>query len=353
MTLERHLLRQLLAGTALVLVALLVVVVPSLALHAVGRMAGAGLLVVLRYLPLALVDLVPYLLPLAFLVALVGTYARLAAENELLAMRMAGIHPLRVALPALVVALPATWLTHHLVTEVSPRWLMAQRTFRFRVEALDFRGLHPGRTEIEFGEGSLVAQSRAGNRFLDVLALLPDEASGAHTLMADAAALSVEGDDLRIEFEGARFLGGEAQLFGEYPTWTIPIESLYPSEAPPAVRAKYFPSSHLRAALASGEAPAWRVDAWRFELHHRRALSLVYVVFLTLGLPLGLQARAGGRTRGYLLASGLAFVYFAATMQLGRFLLRGGWLGPTAAAWLTTAVFLPLGLWLTRRAFAR
>ena len=104
MTLQLYILRQLLVSIAFALAGIALFVLPTTLIQAIHKLEGVDLFVVLRYLPMVLVELVAYLLPMAFLLAVVATYGRLAAERELVAIKMAGIHPARLTLPALAIA---------------------------------------------------------------------------------------------------------------------------------------------------------------------------------------------------------------------------------------------------------
>ena len=66
--------------------------------------------------------------PMAFLLGVEATYGRLAAERELVAIRMAGIHPARLALPAVAIAAVLTLFTDFLLADVTPAWTYIQRT---------------------------------------------------------------------------------------------------------------------------------------------------------------------------------------------------------------------------------
>src|SRR6185295_19378149 len=84
---------------------MLVLSLPGAAVSAVNKLADEDGGVLLSFLPFLLANLLPYLLPLGFLLALVVTYGRLAADNEWTAMRMAGVHPIHLVLPALPLCL--------------------------------------------------------------------------------------------------------------------------------------------------------------------------------------------------------------------------------------------------------
>ena len=151
MTLQLYILRQLAVSIAFALAGISVMVLPAITIQAVYKLEGAPLGVVLDYLPLVVVELVPYFLPVAFLLGVVATFGRLAADNEWTAIRMAGIHPLRTFLPGAAIAVVFAFGTHHLLTEVSPDWKLARRTSLRDAEKDAYGGLGRSRKEFEIG----------------------------------------------------------------------------------------------------------------------------------------------------------------------------------------------------------
>ena len=93
MTLQLYVLRQLLFSFLFSLGGIALLVFPSVAVQAVHKMQGVSPTTILQYMPLVLVDLVPYLLPMAFLLAVVATFGRIAADRELVAINMSDTHP--------------------------------------------------------------------------------------------------------------------------------------------------------------------------------------------------------------------------------------------------------------------
>ncbi len=76
----------------------------------------------LRGLPLHLVSYsVPVVLPSAFLTAVIVAFGRLSADNEITAMRVAGVHLLRIILPVCVLALLLSGVAGYFQFQAVPR----------------------------------------------------------------------------------------------------------------------------------------------------------------------------------------------------------------------------------------
>src|SRR5690349_3345525 len=107
-----------------------VIALPVIAVAAVAKLQGVNTIGVLRFLPLLIAGLVPYVLPLSYLLAVVSTYGRLAADNEWTAIRMAGIQPLKMLLPALFLAGLCAWGTSWMLADEMPAIRRAQDGYK-------------------------------------------------------------------------------------------------------------------------------------------------------------------------------------------------------------------------------
>src|SRR5262245_46315869 len=133
------------------------IVLPTIAIQAINKLGAISPTVVLQYLPLVVAELVPYLLPMAFLLGVVATYGRLSADREWIAIQMAGIHPFRLGLPGLLVAVPLTLATDYLLGEASPAWKYLQRQYLWDAEVERFVNGMRGRNLIQWDKGSLMS----------------------------------------------------------------------------------------------------------------------------------------------------------------------------------------------------
>ncbi len=87
------------------------------------------------------------------------------------------------------------------------------------------------------------------------------------------------------------------------------------------------------------------------ESHRRFALPTACMVLALVGIPLGLSAKRGGKSSGFVLTILLVFLYYSISL-IGVSLARQGRLSPAAGVWLADAVFLIGGallLWRSER----
>ena len=351
MTLFAYILRQLLLSMVFSLGGISLVVFPALTVSAVHLLRGAGVETILLYLPMVAMGLVPYLLPLAFMLAVVATFGRLAADREWTAIQSAGIHPLRTLLPGLVLALGLAGGTYWMVSSVQPELTHRQRSYHLRAVAQALTTLFPGRTRIQVGDFLLEASRRTENTFYDVLIFLPrKEGVPTKRMVADEVHLAFDGEVLRMSFVQARVVHGRSDATVERPSLEIPLEELVEEPNSERTRATDNTSAVLEAKLAEGTLPPDLDLRYRYEIQARRALSVCYLLFLALGAPTGIWLRKGTQLAAMAVSVAFALVYYVLSMNVGQELVFKGHLAPWIGAWATTALGTLPALWLLRKA---
>ena len=342
MTLQLYVFRQLFTAFIFSATGILLIILPSIAVQAIHKLKGIDLGIVVDYLPKVVVSLVPYLLPMAFLLGVVATYGRLAAERELIGIRMAGIHPARLSLPAIVLALFLTGTTDYLLGEVCPEWKYAQRTFLRESQEKLLRSFERGRLEIDTGDFYLKADRVEGNVRYGVTFELNHEGE-RHVIDAEKAKLEVQDELLVIQLAGAQVLTENAKFESESPTISIAIDDLFPESRLDRTPAKYNPSSLLRRELIESDPTPARKQELLYQIHSRRALSMTYLLFLLLGIPTGIRLRSSTQLGAFSGAIGYAFIYYILAMRLGKELALSESVPALVAAWATDGLFLVVG----------
>jgi lipopolysaccharide export LptBFGC system permease protein LptF len=350
-TLHIYLLRQLLAGVAFAVGGMAFVAIPGIVVNAVNKVGAVSMSAVLGYLPMVGAELVPYLVPIGFLLALVATFGRLAGDNEWTAIVMAGIAPVRLLLMPLMMALALGASTHWLLANVTPQMKATKRNYYKNSVVHAFKNLAPGRTELHLGRFYLSSKARQGHTFFDVTIDVPNRSGSSETtLLADQARFSVTGSQVSIALENARVIKGEEDYTSGRPTIVLDLDQIFRIDRTARTSPKYQTDAGIRKLLTEGS-PAER--ELRYELHHRLALASTYLMFLVLGIPTGLLLRRGTQLGALATAVGYALAYYLLSMRLGRVLAAQTALPPALAAWATNALGFVAGMILMRRAFWR
>jgi len=365
LTLLLYVLRLLSAAVAVSAGGMFFLAIPAIVVNAVHKLGGVNMGALLGFLPLVLVDLVPYLMPIGFLLALVATYGRLAADNEWTAICMAGVHPVRMLLPAFVVAAALGGVSHYLTTEVSPGLSFAKREYGRKVVIDGFRDVNPGRTEVKLGEFYMSAQYRdpQSNIFRDVTIHLPastkrvEGASGEGlaglTVLADVVEISFPGDRMRIHLTRARVADEGHHVRVGHSVAEVDLDELLDLKPKDRLKWRYQTSRDLRGLLDRGEVEAKDVRAAVYELHARVTRTATYFLFILLGVPTGLLLRRGTQLGALAAAVGYALLYYLLAMRLGKTLAGWGTVSPVLAAWATTGIGTVAGLFLCWKALRR
>lgn len=350
---QLYVLRQLLISVAFALAGIALIVLPTMAIQAINKLGAISPQLLLEYLPLVAAQLVPQLVPMAFLLGTVATYGRLSADRELIAIQMAGYHPARLLVPGLIVAVPLVLLTDFLVGEASPAWKYLQRE-KLRNAEVDrvLAGIR-GTNLFQWGTGSLMSEETYDNVRKNVLLDLEQPNGRQLSVAAEEAVIEPDGDLLRFRLKNATVLTETARVFDESPTYTVRLSSLFPSSPPDRAKAKYMTNGDMRRELAGEHLDPKVREEFRYEIHSRHALSCTYLLFLLLGIPTGVVLRSSTQLGAFTGAIGYAFLYYVFAMRLGKVLAATGAVPPVAAAWATDGLFLVVGLFFFARALLR
>ena len=357
MTLQLYVLRQLLFSFLFSLGGIALLVFPSVAVQAVHKMQGVSPTTILQYMPLVLVDLVPYLLPMAFLLAVVATFGRIAADRELVAINMSGTHPGKLVLPGLGLAAVLSLGTYYVLAEVSPEWKYARNDFIKRAQERAFQTLGHGVTELELDEFYLKAEKQDPvdpGTFYGVMLSLPQK-DGELTVFADRIDLRFDQDAILLAFEGFQVMREGIEFYNQSPEWRISMDELFPYEPRNPNRPKYMTSSRIQSELVTNSLgfEEDKLHELRYEYHRRPALSVTYLLFLLLGIPTGIFLRSGTQLAAFSGAVGYAFLYYVLALRLGKELAEAGAVSAGISAWSTNALFFVVGAFLLYRSLWR
>lgn len=290
-------------------------------------------------------------LPVALLLGMLVGLGRLRADAELLAIELAGVHPFRLLVPVLLVALPLAACEAGLTTTVAPaarRGLLA--AFDRLAAAHPTATLRAGAPR-RFGDRELLARevSADGRRLRGVLLWMPDE---GETVFAERARVEALGSGrARIEMEDVVVLSAPGEDTTLVRTGRFHSELSRDPERPFETPLDLHEAARwheLRAQAAGAADPAERRLA-RAALQRRLALPASIPVLAVLALPLALGARGGSAARGA--ATGMAaLVAYYALVQLGNGLLQQPAVPVAGAVWMPVGVAaLAAGALLVRR----
>jgi len=356
--LRSYILRQLVLAFAFSVAGMFFIALPGIAVAAVHKLPDTDMVVLLNFLPLLLQNLAPYVLPIGFLLSVVATYGRLAADKEWTAIQMAGFLPASMLVPAFWVALVLSFATYFMVSTVLPTLKQREKEFQIETASRAVTNLAPGRTELHLGEFHLVAAFRDPDGVFRQAHISVPEKPGQRGIkaIADKARLDIVEDSVLV------IALDDTQSFDPEAGWTsqterlvvrVPLEQNMGGKRDDFKSARYKTSAQLRAMIAANEVPEGQHNQVVYEIHHRYAMSAVYLLFLALGAPTGLVMRRGTQLGALAIAVGYALAYYIISMRIGKQLGRSGALNPAIGAWLTIAIGAFASIFLLRKAMRR
>jgi lipopolysaccharide export system permease protein len=89
-----------------------------------------------------------------------------------------------------------------------------------------------------------------------------------------------------------------------------------------------------------------RLRRYQIEIHRKYTLSLLCIIFFFIGAPMGAIIRKGGLGMP-VIASVLLFLIYYIISMMGEKFARENLIMPFAGMWLSTAIMVPVSIWLT------
>ena len=323
--------------------------------------ATAGML--LQLLPMLVAAVLPYIFPVAILLATTLVYGRMAADNELLALRAAGVHLWSVTTPALLLGLLASAGSLYLSGWYIPRSHVRMRSMlvRYAPELLD-RQLR--QTQLNLGRVSIVHHGKQGNTLKDItITQYGPDRSPLGTISAEQASFHVDEKRSVVIFT---FINGTSTIFSsnkqwqesdkqwqEWPTkferWDHAVGLDWLKRAGTDIKNLPTPELWVHSHTLEG-AERRKAEATATE---RSVLSLACIAFVFVGVPLGIRTRSRHLLSAFALACLPVYVVYFPLLIMGSQAAERGW-GPVAAVlWFPDGLLLVLGAVLLAVEFRR
>ena len=363
--LNRYVFRELLGPFVLGLVVFSFVIIPRLPVS--GRplellvqknVTPQEILLILLYI---LPTILTFSLPMAALLAILISFGRLSADNEVTAMRSSGVSIRRLVPPVVVFAcfifLAALFNTNYWQPH-SNQQLRAMRS-EIALKSIS-TAIQPG--VFEEGFSNLVLYIRDAT---------PDKSTWKGVFLADIS----KKDQPKITIAQTGKLFNDTQErklqlhLSNGATHSVSPQGLYDLAT---FNETDIPVASLNGSMQDlqtqtrklAEMDSWELLArWRLgsngthdeaqkehreqlvELSKRVAVPLGVIIFSLLAVPLGVISRKGGKSYGFVVSLGIFLVYFL-LLSLGEGFAKSGRLSPILGPWVGNVVFLILAIYL-------
>lgn len=292
-----------------------------------------------------LVNLLPSVLcltiPMGFLLGVLISLGRLAADSEIIAMRAGGVSLYRLLVPILVAAAIAWGASSHLIINVLPDSNQRVRQLFFKVMTSQagteirprvfYDRLFPN---LMF----LVLDTPAGaNRWENVILADLSDARSPRLTFADEGELLVDAEQRSVTFllrdaELHQVSQGRPEDYQRQVSKEIflplPTDTFFPPEDINVPRgARELGLSQLREKHLETALPVYLT-----EIHKKFSIPFACFVFGVLGLALGIRNRRDGRSWGFIVSLMVIFIYYI-FIDIGENMAISGRVSPLMGMW--------------------
>ena len=300
-------------------------------------------------------------IPMGVLVGILIGLSRLAADSEITAMRASGIGPgtfVRILAMFVIVAWVLAMVNNVIVAPRSASAL-AQLQNRLKTGQVSFE-IQPRVFYEDFKNVVLYVQdARPGQGAAAwkgvFLADISNPAAPKITLAQSGIVVAEGPDKLRLHLEQGSSHEVDPKRPEQYAISTFGVTDI-PIQVPAAqtqtqevTPAAQMPMRDLLARMHGSDAQS---RAFGIEFHRRLALPTACIVLALVGIPLGLSAKKGGKSTGFVLTIGLVFLYYFCALG-GMSLAKQGKIPVAPGMWFGNVIFFLGGvflLWRSERA---
>lgn len=267
--------------------------------------------------------LIAFMVPITYMLGILLAFGRLSENNEIVAMKAAGIPLRRAILPVILVGAVLSCLCFAVQDRVQP-WayrkvmelIYSELPLRVTLDALP-----TGVMQDYAGWGVYIGKkdSRAGS--LDNIVILkPEENGGASAYYADSAQLVTEGERAKLSMKNLRLIppgeGGYVTMLSAPSAWLgmpkIPTDRPPPTRRERSLRELFDEERNLQKDYAATQSESSRSELanYRSEIATRFSMPFACLAVTLAAAPLGARARRAGRPYTFAIGFGIILAYY-------------------------------------------
>lgn len=317
-------------------------------------------MLVVRFIGLVIPSTLVFTIPWAFLTAILLSFGRMSADNEMVSMRMTGTSMPRICLPVFIVALMLSGLCFWVNTEVTPDAKSKIKRLFYDVTLDNPASLfQAGKVLEKFPGFRIYTGKREENEMKDLTIIELDGTKSKRVIRAKKATLVttpgvldfvLDLHDAVIEVpKTAPGVGVDNIDFIRFKETqiTFPLSRL--KEKTEKVKADMKSTDALWTELKTGinsvtgnKLEKREMSMTRTELSKRYSLSLVCITFTLVGIPLGITAQRRETSIGFLISLAAAITYYGFVI-LAEQMSDNASAMPHILMWVPNVVFMSLG----------
>ena len=356
---DRYILREVIApfGLALLVLTFLLMIPPIMGVAEQLIAKGADSLTILRLMGTLVPQGLGITIPMSLLLGVLMGLGRLSTDREAVALQACGVSLYRMLYPLVVLGVVASLATFYILAVAVPDANQAFRELIFRAVASRAEGdVKPRVFDADYFPGVVLYVrdvSSTGAGWSDVFLADTRDSAQPVVFVAEQGRVVLDQEERRVEVvlrHGTRHQVNpadpdtyEIQAFDESVLKLDP-ESVFPTSGPSkGYREMTIPE--LRQQEAQLEAMGLPSHSPVVERHRKYSIPVACLVFVLIGLGLGVTSRKDGKLASFALGMGVIFAYYI-LMYGAEAMTKGGSLSPYFAMWVPNIVLGLFGLGL-------
>lgn len=294
-------------------------------------------------------------IPWGFLTAVLLVYGRLASDNELTSMRMAGMSLWRLSAPAIVIGILLSGFCYWINIDIAPRSKQAISELLIKAATVNPKGLlREGQAITKFENQEIYIDKRVEDVIhgMHIYQKASDK-SPAAAIHAELATIDFSPENKILNLHLTNVLinmeeenGKKRSILSDQMPLTISMGKLSSRR----IKANRFTNREIREALDTpGYLNKKQTREFATELPRRASFSLACIVFALIGVPLAINTRRKDTSTGFAMGILIASLYFVALIfaDLSR---KSGSVLPYILLWSPNVITLAVALYLHNKA---
>jgi len=301
--------------------------------------------------------LTPYLLsfsvPMSILTATLLCFGRLSSDNEITAMRASGISLYRMASPVIIIGLALSlgllWMNDKVlpISHYQSRRTLAEIGIKKPTAFLE-----PGTFIKNFKDYIIFIYDIKGNKLNGIRIYQPQKDKPVRTIIAKSGEFNVDTERQVIRLR--LYNGSSDEPDFDNPTRFYKLNfkayevSLNLKDYLPKIekKPKDMSIAEIKEEIAKLKADSIEdINSLKVEMYKKFSLAFSALVFVLMGIPLGITARRSERSVGFGMSLGIIIIYYALAVGCESISLRGT-LEPAIAMWIPNILLLLFGIFL-------
>lgn len=311
---------------------------------------GVNLFLVIQLLLYLLPWLFTFTVPMAVLTATLLTFGRLAADNEITAMKASGISLYRIVFPLIIVGLIISLISYELNDWILPRLKYESRKLIAQIGVKNPTAyLEPGTFIKAFKNYIVFIYGIEKNKLSNIRIYQPQEGRPTRTIIASKGEIEYLEDRNSIRL---KLINGTADepnpkdpnnFFKlNFKTYVMTLDLREVGDRNVEKKKSDMSIAELKREIKKLNEQKVNPAPLIIEIHKKISYSFSSLIFILIGVPLALMARRGEKAIGFGLSLCVMVLYYLLLLG-GEALAIKGLLFPAVGIWLPNMLFGVLG----------